>query len=124
MAPRRRKLRIVRFRLKPKVHSLRCSSSPHATRFAGLARGSLKGKALRQAACDNSVVDTEFNRKLYSLSSETQFRGRSFWYFFFQEKVRFFFCSFFLKEKGTEKELYPRNCASLLEFDEGFAVYG
>jgi len=31
--PRRRKLRIARFRLKPKAHSLRCSSSPTATRW-------------------------------------------------------------------------------------------
>ena len=40
--PRRRrphKLHIVRFRLAAKAHSFRCSSFPHATRFAGLARG-------------------------------------------------------------------------------------
>ena len=36
---RRRKLHIPRFRLAAKARSFRCSSSPHATRFAGLARG-------------------------------------------------------------------------------------
>ena len=35
----RRKLHIPRFRLAAKARSFRCSSSPHATRFAGLARG-------------------------------------------------------------------------------------
>ena len=30
---------LVRFRLAAKARSFRCSSSPHATRFAGLARG-------------------------------------------------------------------------------------
>ena len=33
--PRRSKLRIVRFRLKPKAHSLRCFSFPHKACFAG-----------------------------------------------------------------------------------------
>ena len=33
--PRRSKLRIVRFRLKPKAHSLRCFSFPHKAGFAG-----------------------------------------------------------------------------------------
>ena len=33
--PRRSKLRIVRFRLKPKAHSLRCSSFPHKVGFVG-----------------------------------------------------------------------------------------
>ena len=38
-APRRRKLRIVRFRPGAKAHSLHCGSFPHKTRFAGLLRG-------------------------------------------------------------------------------------
>ena len=38
-SPRRHKLRIPRFAASGKAHSLRCASSPHATRFAGLARG-------------------------------------------------------------------------------------
>ena len=38
-SPRRRKLHIPRFAASGKAHSLRCASSPHATRFAGLARG-------------------------------------------------------------------------------------
>ena len=39
-APHRRpKLRIVRFRVNAKAHSLRWASSPHRTRFAGLRRG-------------------------------------------------------------------------------------
>ena len=38
-APRRCKLRILRFRLAAKAHSLRCVSSPHRTRFAGLLCG-------------------------------------------------------------------------------------
>ena len=33
--PRRSKLRIVRFRLRPKAHSLRCFSFPHKAGFAG-----------------------------------------------------------------------------------------
>ena len=33
--PRRSKLRIVRFRLKPKAHSLRCFSFPHKAGFVG-----------------------------------------------------------------------------------------
>jgi hypothetical protein len=37
--PRPHKLHIVRFRLKPKARSFRCSSSPQQTRFAGLCRG-------------------------------------------------------------------------------------
>ena len=36
---RRHMLRIVPFRAGTQSHSLRCSASPHATRFAGLARG-------------------------------------------------------------------------------------
>ena len=36
---RRRKLHVPRFRLTAKARSFRCSDSPHATRFAGLARG-------------------------------------------------------------------------------------
>ena len=36
---RRPKLRIVRFRVGPKAHSLRWASSPHRTRCAGLRRG-------------------------------------------------------------------------------------
>ncbi len=30
---------LLRFPLRGKLHTLPCSSSPHATRFAGLARG-------------------------------------------------------------------------------------
>ena len=37
--PRRRKLHIPRFRLKPKARSFRCSSSPNRTRCAGLRLG-------------------------------------------------------------------------------------
>lgn len=37
--PRRRKLHIPRFRLKPKARSFRCSSSPNRTRCAGLRFG-------------------------------------------------------------------------------------
>ena len=40
--PRPRKLRILRFAASGKAHSLCCSSSPHATRFAGLAWGPLR----------------------------------------------------------------------------------
>ena len=43
--PRRSKLRISRFRPRAKAQSLRCSSSPHRTRFAGLRRGPRKGVA-------------------------------------------------------------------------------
>ena len=38
-SPRRHKLRIPCFAASGKAHSLRCASSPHATRFAGLAWG-------------------------------------------------------------------------------------
>ena len=38
---RPRKLRILRPAASGRAHSLRCSSFPHATRFAGLARGPL-----------------------------------------------------------------------------------
>ena len=38
-ACRPRGLHIIHFRASPKVHSFRRSSSPHATRFAGLAQG-------------------------------------------------------------------------------------
>ena len=41
--PRRRKLRIPRFAAGGKARSLRCPSSPRATRFAGLARGPQSG---------------------------------------------------------------------------------
>ncbi len=43
--PRRSKLCISRFRPRAKAQSLRCSSSPHRTRFAGLRRGPRKGVA-------------------------------------------------------------------------------
>ena len=50
--PRRSKLHIVRFRLKPKAHSLRCFSFPHKAGFAGIpfvAVVSLLRRAVRSA---------------------------------------------------------------------------
>ena len=74
MAPRRSKLHIPRFRLAPKARSFRCSSSPTATRFAGLAVGGgrrpppLRGTGaygpfrrqgpLREKLVPNEVVDS------------------------------------------------------------------
>lgn len=37
--PRRHKLRIIRFRVRAKAHSLRCASSPIPSRFARLGMG-------------------------------------------------------------------------------------
>lgn len=48
---RRRKLRIAHFRASTKIRSLRCSSSPRATRSAGLARGPRHETAHFAAAC-------------------------------------------------------------------------
>lgn len=45
---RPRGLHIIHFRTSAKVHSLRRSSSPHATRFAGLARGPRERRARKE----------------------------------------------------------------------------
>ena len=42
-SPLKSKLRIVRFRLKPKAHSLRCFFVPNRKRFAGLRFGERAG---------------------------------------------------------------------------------
>ena len=53
--PRRRKLHIPRFRLAAKAHSLRCSSSPNRTRFAGLRLGPRKGGNRSRSAKPPSI---------------------------------------------------------------------
>lgn len=53
---RRHKLRIVRFRVSTKTHSLRCSSFPHATRFAGLVWGPRYRRSHLDTACTTVLV--------------------------------------------------------------------
>ena len=65
MGPRRRGLRIVRFRVYTKAHPLRRSSSPNRTRFAGLRFGmALTGGGYRTRTGDPLLA----KQVLYQLS--------------------------------------------------------
>ena len=55
-AHRQHKLRIVHFRASTKIHSLRCASSPHTTRFTGLVWGPRYRRSHLDTACTTVLV--------------------------------------------------------------------